>query len=180
MSEPPQPPSRIPSWLAPVVVALLSAQLAMLWIQGGLLHRQHQEIRDLREDIQSLAESIDAMQGLEIGNEGDYVPSSTSRSHGHRPKILRVRRLQETPASTPQTDEERARKDLEASRASAQKAVSEAREIQSKLSIEENARKAEEKARIERAQSNWQKWIWLALLAGFLAYVARAWLRRRD
>jgi hypothetical protein len=167
--------------LAPVVVALLSAQLALLWIQGGLLHRQHQEIRDLREDIQSLAESIDAMQGVEMGNEGDYAPSSTGlRSHGRRPKILRVRHLQETPASTPQTDEERARKDLEASRVSAQKAVSEAREVQSKLSIEENARRAEEKAKIERAQNAWQKWIWLALATGFLAYVIRAWLRRRD
>ena len=179
MSEPPQPPSRMPSWLAPVVVALLTAQLAMLWIQGGLLHRQHQEIRDLRDDIQSLAESIDSIQSTDTGTDGDFAPSSI-RLNRDRPRLKRIYRLQETPPSTPQTDEERARKDLDASRASAQKAVSEAREVQSKLSIEENARKAEEKAKVERAQNAWQKWIWLALAAGFIAYVVRAWLRRRD
>ena len=78
------------------------------------------------------------------------------------------------------SDEEKARKELEESKNSAQKAVKDAREVQSKLSIEENYRKAEEKKQVEAAQNTWTKWVWATLGLLALAMVGRAWLRRRG
>jgi CHASE3 domain sensor protein len=83
--------------------------------------------------------------------------------------------LQAAPA-----EEEEAQKRLQEAKASARKAVSEAREVQSKLSIEENMRRAEEKAQIKEAENAWQKWFWIALGAGAIAIVVGAWRRRRN
>jgi hypothetical protein len=58
--------------------------------------------------------------------------------------------------------------------------VSEAREVQSKLSIEENIRKADEKAKVDSAENTWQKWLLAALGAGLLAVAVRSWLSRRG
>lgn len=182
---PPAPISepRRQAWFAPTMVALMSAQLVLLWVQGGLLHRQHQEIQDLREDIQGLAETLESSDASDFGSEGDLAPSRHLR-HGH-PRLQRVRRLQENPEATPTptptgASDETALKDIEASRASAKKAISDARDVQSKLSIEENIRKADEKSKIERAEHQWQKWIWAALGLGLVAMVVRGWLRRRG
>ena len=89
--------------------------------------------------------------------------------------LQRVRMIQEQP-----TEEEQARKDIQNSNDSAKNAVSKAREVQSQLSIEENIRKADEKAKMDTAESSWQKWLWIALGAGLVGMVIRAWLRRRG
>ena len=77
-------------------------------------------------------------------------------------------------------EEDQAQKDLQAAKASALKAVDDARKVQSQLSIEENIHKAEAKARVEESENAWQKWLWIALGAGMVAMVVRAWLRRRG
>lgn len=164
MAEPP----RIPSWLAPAVVVLLVMQLALLWLQGGLLHRQHQDLVALREDVQELTDTV--AEGLFQPEE--YEESAAPARH-RTPRLLRV----QNPAPD---DEDPAQKELREAAESAQKAVQQARETQSKLSIEENIRKAEEKAKVEEAESSWQKWMLVALGGGLLAWVVRAWLQRRD
>jgi ElaB/YqjD/DUF883 family membrane-anchored ribosome-binding protein len=156
------------------VVALLAAQLALTWVHGSLLHRQHQEIQGLREDLQGLAESID-QQGASGAAEGEggLVPSRTRHRRALRGvRVVHISMQDDAP--------EQATKDLDESKKSAEKAIKDAREVQQKLSIEENARKAEEKAKIERAQNAWQKWIWIGLGAGLLAFVLRSWMRRRG
>jgi len=185
----PEPGSRRQAWLAPVVVAMMAAQLGLLWIQGGLLHRQHQEIRDLREDIQFLSESLDTAASPDLGEESQGIsPSRNLRSH-RRGRFQPVRYLQEASEPKPSSEakpdgsspeDSSARKDLDAAKASAQKAVADAREVQSKLSIEENIRRSDEKAKLDQAEHTWQKWFWAAVGLGVVAMVVRAWLRRRG
>lgn len=175
MSEIPQAP-RPQSWLGPVVVALLAGQLGLIWVQGGLLHRQHQAIQGLREDIRGLAETIEMGDGIvSEAEEGDFIPARGRQSVRRRARLTRVVHI-----ALQDEETERATRDLEEARKSAEKAVQEARETQQKLSFEENARKAEEKAKIEKAQSTGQKWIWIGLAAGLVALVGRSWLRRRG
>lgn len=166
MAEPP----RIPSWLAPIVVLLLVMQLALLWLQGSLLHRQHQDLVGLREDVQALTDTVEEA----LYPQEDYEESAAPARHRLRaPRLLRV----QNPAPA---DEDPAQKELRESAQSGQKAVQQARETQSKLSIEEAARKAEEKAKVEEAESHWQTWMLVALGAGLVAWAVRAWIQRRD
>ena len=157
-------------WTIP---ALLGLQLAMLWIQGAQLHRQNQVLQALREDIQALTESIEAGQGpASYEDDGAAVPASflprPAQKKGEKVAVLGV-----------QEEQEAASKDLQASRESAQKAVKDAREAQSKLSIEENARKAEEAKKVQAATDSWQRWAWGALGLAAVALVVRAVIRRR-
>jgi len=57
--------------------------------------------------------------------------------------------------------------------------VKEAREVQSKLSLEENARKAEEARKVQAATNSWQRWVWGAFAFIALALVVRSVIRRR-
>ena len=50
MSERPAPPSW-PRWALPVLSGILAGQLVLLWIQGSLLNRQHQDLVAIREEI---------------------------------------------------------------------------------------------------------------------------------
>ncbi|GLH66589.1 hypothetical protein [Geothrix edaphica] len=158
-------------WTIP---CLLAAQLLMLWLQGAQLHRQNQVLQGLREDLQALTESLDANQGPVSGSDDtEAVPASTppkaqARSHEHV-AVLGIQEEQEAGA-----------KDLQASRESAQKAVKDAREAQSKISIEENARKAEETRKVQAATSSWMNWSWGAVGLVAAALVARAVIRRRG
>ena len=157
-------------WTIP---CLLAAQLLMLWLQGAQLHRQNQVLQGLREDLQALTESLDSNQGPVSGSDDtEAVPANTppkaqARSHQH----VAVLGIQE--------EQEAATKELQASRDSAQKAVKEAREDQSKLSLQENARKAEEARKVQGATNAWQKWSLAALGVLVLAWLARAYLRNR-
>jgi hypothetical protein len=152
---------------------MMCLQLTVSWLQGSLLHRQHEDLLALREDIQALADSLE--QGT--WEENAVVEGLTPTRHRpvDRLRIQRARMLQPAPS-----EDEQAQKDLQDAKISAQQAVSEAREVQAKLSIEENIRKAEEKAKIEGAEHTWQKWLLIALGAGVVAVVIRAWLRRRG
>ena len=147
--------------------------MTLTWIQGSLLHRQHEDLLALREDVQILADSVEQGTAEEGSTEDGLAPAR--RYPGRRPRLQRVRMLQAAPA-----EEEQAQKELQDAKTSAQKAVNEAREVRSKLSIEENIRKAGEKAKIDEAENAWQKWFWAALGAGLVTIAVRAWLRRRG
>jgi ElaB/YqjD/DUF883 family membrane-anchored ribosome-binding protein len=170
MSDPPT----TPSWLAPVVVTLLVMQLGLAWVQGSLLHRQHQDLLDLREDVQVLTDTLEEA----LWQEEDYEDSAAPAQHGRRHSLRRVRAMRAQ--DPPPAEEDPAQKELRESAESAQKAVKKARATQSQLSFEENARKAEEKAQVAEAERGWRTWLLVALVAGLLAWVVRAWLQRRG
>ncbi|WP_243286116.1 hypothetical protein [Geothrix terrae] len=156
-------------WTIP---ALLVLQLLMLWLQGAQLHRQNQVLQGLREDIQALTESLDSSQGpVSDSDEADVVPASTG------PKVQPQRHVAVLGI---QEEQEAAAKELQASRESGQKAVKDAREAQSKISIEENARKAEEAKKVQAATSSWMNWAWGAMGLVAAALVVRAVIRRRG
>ncbi len=155
-------------WTIPTFLAL---QLGLIWIQGAQLHRQNQVLEGLREDIQALAESIDDGQpSTSYDDDGAAVPARF-QVHSESKKKVAVLGVEE--------EQDPAAKELQASRDSAQKAVKEAREAQSKLSYEENARKVEEARKVQAATSSWQVWTWGALAFVILAMVTRSVLRRR-
>ncbi|MDP1830567.1 MAG: hypothetical protein Q8K67_00785 [Geothrix sp.] len=155
-------------WAIPTFLAL---QLGLLWIQGAQLHRQNQVLQALREDIQALTESIENGLGpVSFEEDAPAVPAGF-RPKPAPPKTIAVLGVQE--------EQEAATKDLQASRESAQKAVKEAREAQSKLSIEENIRKAEASKKIQTATHAWQRWVWGALILVALALMARSVVQRR-
>jgi len=155
-------------WIIPTFLAL---QLGLLWIQGAQLHRQNQVLQGLREDIQALTESIENGQSpAAFQDEGEAVPASFGPP-ATPPKKVAVLGAEE--------EQESAAKELKATRESADKAVKEAREAQSKLSIEENARKAEEARKVQAATRSWQGWVWGAIGLVALALVGRSVIRRR-
>lgn len=161
------------SWSVPLLLVL---QLGMLWIQGAQLHQQNRLLLALRGDIQDLADSLDAGQAPEPPQDdrGDLP------LHQPLPAPGRVQRVAlRTFQADPDTADQEARRDLEASRASARKAVQEAREDQSKLSIEDNARRAEEARKTRGALDAWQRVSLAALGILVLAWLLRAWFRRR-
>lgn len=173
MTETSKPP-RFPSWLAPTVVAMLGMQLVLGWLHGSLLERQHQDLLDLRVDVQDLTDSLDQGDSQDDSQDESWAPARHSQAR--RRRIQRVARIQ----AQPPAEEEQARKEIQDAQASAQQAVSQARKVQSQLSIQENMRKADEKAKVDAAENAWQKWLWVALGGGLVALAVRTWLRRRN
>jgi len=157
-------------WVVPL---LLSLQLGLLWVQGVQLHRQTQLIGDLRSDIQDLADSLDSGQDSSQSQDDSGIVPLRHRSH-RRPRLQRVAVL-----GLQEEEQDPVAKELQATRDSEKKAVKDAREAQSKLSIQENARKAEEARKIQGATDSWQRWSLAAVGLLVLAWLVRAWLRRR-
>lgn len=171
---PPPPPSRL---LHGGFFLLLTAQLSLLWLQGMQLNRQHHDLAGIREDIQSLAETLDQNSNGAAQETDGYSPARSARSG--RSAYLRVKR-QEDKQEGKTESENAADKDMKAAKESAEKAVKDARKVRSQLSLSENARIAEEKSKIKEARSEWEMW---ALAAGALvigALVLRGWLRARE
>lgn len=180
-----RPPSPLlPRWFAATVTGLLALQLLLSWLHGELLNRQHQDIVALRENILDLTESLEENANTGPVQESEPWVPLRSRSHSqHDLQPVAWLRLQEeapkkSPDDTPQ--QEPAAKELEDARKSAREAVEKARDTQSKLSIEENYRKAEEKKKVQSAEGTWAKWAGAGLALAFLALIVRAWLRRRG
>ncbi len=163
----PEPSRGVPGWLAPAVVLLLTGQLVLLYVQGAQLHRQHGELRDLRQDVQVLTEALD--EALQYEEEG-YRPS-----RGHRSGLRSARSLHRVIL---EEDPEPAAREVEASRQDAQKAVKQARETQEKLSIEANAEKARQAAAVEKEQRRWGPLIGLGFALALVVLVVRSFLRR--
>ncbi len=155
-------------WIIPLFLAL---QLGLLWIQGAQLHRQNQVLEALRDDIQALTDSLENSQGpAAYQNDAGAVPAGNGIPSAAPRKLAALGAPEEQdPAS----------KELQASRDSAQKAVKDARETQSKLSFQENARKVEEARKVQAVTRSWQGWGLGALALVVLAFLTRAVLQRR-
>lgn len=154
-------------WTIPTLLAL---QLTLLWVQGAQLYRQNQVLQGLREDIQALSEYLqDGKMPTQDQEEGSVVPA---RYQASNPPPRRVAVL------GAEEEQDAAAKELKATRDSAQKAVKDAREVQSKLSIEENIRKADENRKVNAATTSWQRWVYGALAFVVLGLIARAVFRR--
>jgi hypothetical protein len=164
------------------VVVLLSLQLGLGYLQGALLHRQHVELMSLRADIQDLAEALDQdSNSSEAGDSRGWRPGRRSLPGHSAPSFQKSGLLVLDPGVDDEDKfEEKTRKEMKEVQESNKKAVADARKVQSQLSISENARKAEEKAKMDAAQSQWQKWSMVALGVVALAFVLRAWWRRRG
>jgi hypothetical protein len=160
-------------WTIPLFLGL---QVALLWLQGVQIHRQNQVLQGLRDDIQTLADSMSSMDQPSGGyaEEDQFVPSAfqSPQSPAKDEKQMAVLGAQEEQDATA--------KELQASRESGRKAVAEAREAQSKLSWEENAKKADETRKVQAATQSWQRWSLWALALVAVALGGRAILRRRG
>jgi hypothetical protein len=150
----------------------MALQLGLLWIQGAQLHRQNRVLQGLREDIQVLTETMESSQPAASNNEDGVAEPAHFLHRSEAPAKVAVLGVEE--------EQEAAAKDLKAARDSAQKAVKDAREVQSKLSIEENIRKADEAKKVQAATDTWQRWVWGAIALVVLALVIRSVLQRRS
>lgn len=178
MSEP-QPQAPAPGrWLGPAVVTLLTLQLAMLWVQGAQLNRQHHDLAALQGELQLLAESLDAGAESAYPHEDPYAPSQ-HRGRAVR-AYVRVRQDPQQPEGGSDAEQQKAAQELKAAQDSARKAVKDAKTVQSQLSISENARKAEEKAKVQEARSAWEKWALAGTVIVLGALLFRGWQRSRD
>ena len=156
-------------WTIPTFLVL---QVGLLWLLGAQLHQQNQVLMELRDEVHNLSEAIDTEQSAGTAEEENgAVPASLFREEP--PQKTAVLGSQEEEATGPA-------KELQASRDSAQKAVKEAREAQSKLSISENIRKAEEAKKLDSAHQAWQKWSLAGAVLMVVALLARSFLRRRG
>jgi hypothetical protein len=159
------------TWLIGVGLVL---QLALLWLHGELLYRQRQDLLEIHRDLQELAELVDQSAGGPMEGGGPLAPAR------HQPRRRRRQAQVIHVQESPKPEEDPVAKELQASRESGAKAVKDAREMQSKLSITENARKAEEKAKVDAAKNQGMKWAWAALGLVVVALLARAWMRGRS
>ena len=178
MSEQPRSPL---TWF---IAALLVAQLGLLWLHGALLHRQQAQLVQLHEDIQDLADALDAQTEGDSGDNGDNSDWAPAHARGHHARLRRahLRLRQEEPKAPENRDsdaaEEAQRKELEASRQSGKEAVAKGRDLNQKLSIQENYRKGQEQRAVQEAKYEWTRWVWLAVFIVVLAFGVRAYARR--
>ncbi len=182
MNEPPQP--RQPALIQWTLVAVLAAQVGLLWLHGGLLNRQHGEMQAMRQDIQDLTEALDNSMNdqSQSPEEGTYRKAASGQErkrHRHLQAINNVKFILQDAQENPPEGQDPTMKELQKSRDSAKKAIAESHEAQQKISIEENIRKAEEKKKIEAATSSFYPLVYWALGIGALAFiVGRAWRAR--
>ena len=171
-----------PRGLAWAVVLLLSLQLGLGYLQGALLHRQHAELQSLRADIQDLAEALDqGSTGSEAGESRGWRPGRHPIVGHPGPRFQKTGLVVLDPGVDDEDkQQEKTLKEMKEVQESNKKAVQDARKVQSQLSITENARKAEEKARMEAADNEWKKWSLAGLAVVVVAFGLRAWWRRRG
>lgn len=169
--------SGFPRGLAAAVVLLLVLQLGLGYLQGGLLHRQHAELQSLRADLQDLVDALEQSQGAVGGTVGEGEGWAFTRTARLRPA---PRYAKAGFAVLGSEEEEKTMKELRENKEAAKKAIQDSRKAQEQISYSENARKAEQKAKIESAQNDWQKWSLAGLALVVLAFLVRGWLRRRG
>ena len=185
MNESQQP--RQPGWTQSALVAVLAAQVGLLWLHGGLLNRQHSAMQGMRQDIQDLTEALDnsVSEHAMPPDEGSFKPASSGPRAGRHLRHNRLQTvanvkfvIQDTQDNAPE-GQDPTMKDLQKTRDSQKKAVADARDIRQKLSIEENIRKADEKKKVEAATSSFYPVVYWAMGIGLLAFiVGRVWRAR--
>ena len=164
-------------WLGGSIITLLVLQVGLLWVHGNMLQRQHEAILDLREDVQSLAETLEDQGEADASPEAYAVPARLGLARHRRARLARVAYLQHE--HEPE-DDAALGKELDASQQSGAQAVIKAREIQAKLSISENIRKADEKAAVAAEGRKMRPWLWAGAALAVLAMLARSWMRKRG
>jgi hypothetical protein len=163
---------RVSPWLGGSVLTMLVLQMGLLWTQGSMLQRQHEDLVGLREDVQAMAEGLEQDQGGDTEESGP----SPARLHVRRHRVpVRAAWLQGE-----QDEDQRARKELEASKQSSREAVAKAQDTQQKLSITEAIRRADEQAKIDAEGRKARPWLWAGAGLALLAMAIRALLRRRG
>jgi hypothetical protein len=164
----------LPRWAVGAVVALLAFQVGLLWMQGSMLERQHGDLQSLRQDVQDLSDSLDQFTGsFDQEDSGDgYLRPSRHRIRHRAPGLVRVQDKEGG-------EGEGVKKELEEQRKSEKDAVAKARDVREKLSIEENARKAEEKAKLEAESHKYRPLIWGGVVVALAALFLRSWMRNR-
>lgn len=172
MNEPETRPA-VPRWILGAVLTLLTLQVGLLWLHGAMLERQHADLAALREDVQDLSDSLDEFQGT-FDDTGSGGLSPSRQRIRHRPSRLVRARMQE------QDPEEAQKKQIEEQRKAEKEAVAKARDLREKVSFEENARKAEEKAKVEKAVTPWRNMVAAGVAVALFALLLRAWARRRG
>ena len=186
------------TWL---LACLLAANLGLLWVQGAQLNRQHQSLRQLHTDIEDLADAIDAYTNGDNGDSGDggnsqqggdanvWAPARHRVRPGHAPRARLLQASFQDPDAAPQSSSQPAqepdamdqgRKDQIDANKSAKDAVAKARDTQEKLSISENYRKGQEERKIQEAQYEWTRWVWLGLGILVVVFLIRAWIIKRG
>ena len=175
-----RPAPVVPKWLSRTVVTLLALQVGLLWTHGSLLQRQHDDLQALREDVQALAESLDQDQDPDDGDAAGARARPARAVPRHRGRVRRVAFQQAEAPRDPAADpsDQTAAQELDAARRSGQEAVAQARDAQEKLSISENARKAEAAAQASAGAR--RTWLWAGAGAVLLVLAGRALLRRRG
>jgi len=177
MTGPTEPTPTLPRRFAIAIVALLSAQLGLLWMQGSMLERQHGDLQSLRQDVQDLSENLEQFEGsFDQGASDSFVRPSSRRLPGHRRgRALRVR-LEEQRSES----DEGVRKQLEENRKSEREQVDKAYELKAKLSLAENARIADEKAKVEAAAHPTRRLASIAMAVVLGVLLVGFWLKRRS
>lgn len=172
----------VPRWLSVSILALLTAQVGLLWTHGSMLQRQHEDIQALREDVQSLADDLyQDQEGGDPGANDEGASAQPARMVRHRrPGHRRVAWIQAPSAPADEGDPalKEARKDLDTSLQSGKEAVAKARKTQDQLSWSVNAQKAEEAARMQDAADKGRTWMWVATAVAAAALMLRLKLRR--
>lgn len=190
MNEPVVPPSRPeapPRGNGPtaLLTALLAAQLGLAWIHGRMLNRQHAQLLDIREDLQGLAEAIEASYGEAPQEEGSLAPAALerhrrpARRHARGPRLAAYRNQEPQDQESSGKEQDRAAKELEASRASQEKAVRDAKVAQKQISFREAAERAE---RVEKIDNASKGFMWATLgtaVVLFAAFAARGFIRKQ-
>jgi hypothetical protein len=176
MTGPIEPTPIAPRRFALAIVALLTAQLGLLWMQGSMLERQHGDLQSLRQDVQDLSENLEQFEGsFDQGASDSFVQPSAHRLRGHRRgRALRVRLEQ------PSEGDEGVKKQLEESKKSQREQVDKAYELKAKLSLAENARIAEEKAKLEAAAHPTRRLASIAMAVVLGVLIVGFWLKRRT
>jgi lipoate-protein ligase A len=146
---------------------MLGIQLALLWAQGALLNRQQAELAAMRLEIRRLTIAVDAAL---LPNEAPGAPAFPASSRSSRPWAAKAMFSEDGGAG----------REMEKSKESAREAVKKARDAQEKISISENARKAEEKASAEQEKKKWTRWLGAALLLAAIAFAGNAWRNRKK
>jgi len=176
----PPTPSRAAHWAVGLLATLLTAQVGLAWLHGRLLNRQHQQLLELRSEVQTLAEAMEHAWAEEPMEEGYLAPAVRrhSASRHRRPaRGIALASLRQQPEPPPEQDP--ALKEIEAAKQSGEKAVKDAKVAQQKLSIAHAAERAERAEKVDKASKGF---FWASILTPIIliaAFAARGYIRRR-
>lgn len=178
---PPPVPSRAAHWALGLLATLLTAQVGLAWVHGRLLNRQHQQLLELRSEVQTLAEALEHAWAEDPVEEGYLAPAAHRHSASRHRRPMRgiaLASFRQQPEPPPEQDP--ALKELQAAKQSGEKAVKDAKVAQQKLSITHAAERAERAEKVDKASKGF---FWASILTPIIliaAFAIRGYMRRRG